>query len=118
MVFQVLSGFPLLLEVQDVFILHVHVAIAAYAAALAPDRAKYRYYRLKDFLAFFDRHRHLNGTLDHGRSPRDVKRLMGQGAFAGALSGRRKQQRRLLQTSGSCPLTMSHISGDYTIFFP
>jgi hypothetical protein len=76
MVFQVLSGLPRLFEEQDVRILHIHIAIAAYAAVLAPDRAKHRFYGLKDFLPFFNRHCHLKRSFDQSRSPGDGDQLL------------------------------------------
>jgi hypothetical protein len=69
MVFQVLLGLPPFLDEQNAVILHIHVAIAAYAAALEPDLAKYRFNRLKDLLPFFNGNRHLNYGFDHGGSP-------------------------------------------------
>jgi hypothetical protein len=65
------DGFPAILAPFNKQDVHPQdrLAIAAYAAALEPDRAENSYYRLKDLLPFFGRHRHLNDGFNHGHSP-------------------------------------------------
>jgi hypothetical protein len=66
MAVQLRTGLPLLLEENDVFSLNIHVAIAAYAALLAPNRDKYCFKGLKDLFPFFGLHRYLDSGIDHG----------------------------------------------------
>jgi hypothetical protein len=47
---------PFLLENNNVFILNIRVAIAAYAALLATDRIEYRFKGLKDLFPLFGWH--------------------------------------------------------------